>query len=151
MGENRAQRMQVVLLLARQHEDKAAQQLTLMKDQLNGENQQLRELSEYKDQYLHGHAQLHTGIRPQELINFTNFMTRLNQACSDQTVKIARIEQQITLLQQKWREKYQKRKSLEELIQRIEKEESAQLDKQLQKEMDEFSRLHVGRSDESPE
>jgi flagellar protein FliJ len=148
MSESRAQRMQVVLLLARQQEAAAAQQLTLVREQLNSEAQQLRELNDYKDQYLLGRAQLRSGIRPQELINFTNFMGRLNQACSDQSVKIARIEQQLGLVQKKWREKYQKRKSLEELIVQIQKGEAAELDKLLQKELDEFSSLQSGRNDD---
>lgn len=145
MAETRAQRMQVVLTLAQRHEDDAAQRLSECRDLLASEERQLAELVAYKDQYVNAQGQPRAGIRAQELINYSHFIGRLTEACREQEAKIARTRLSLTQLQQLWREKHQKRKSIEDLIARLHQEENLVLDKRLQKELDELSAQQLQR------
>jgi flagellar protein FliJ len=145
MADSRAQRMQVVLLLAKRHEDETAQRLGKITEQLGIEIAQLDSLNDYKSQYLQSQGEMRTGVRVDELINYTHFISRLGEACIDQGVKVDRMRQQLVLIQQDWRKKYQKRKNLEELIERLGREENALIEKQLQKELDELSSNQLQR------
>ncbi len=147
MAESRAKRMQVVLSLAKKQEDEAASKLSQYRDQLAQEQRQLEELRDYAAQYLNEQGSLREGILAHELINYSSFINRLNQACSEQEAKVARMAKLMESLQQQWRMKYQKRKSIEELIVRLQMEDDLIADKRLQKELDELSAQQLLRRD----
>lgn len=139
MAESRAKRMQVVLTLAQKQEDEAANKLSQYREQLAQEQRQLVELRDYAAQYLHAQGALREGILAHELINYSSFIHRLNEACTEQEAKVARMTKLLESLQQQWRVKHQKRKSIEELIVRLQQEDDLIADKRLQKELDELS------------
>ena len=139
MAEPRSKRMQVVLMLAERTEQAAAQRLGQYRDQVSAEQEQLQQLVEYTEQYLHSHNERTTGIHADELISFSNFIQRLSAAKKEQELKLARMQQTLDQIQQDWREKYQKRHSIQELITRLQHEESQLLEKRLQKELDDLS------------
>ncbi|MFC3115374.1 flagellar export protein FliJ [Cellvibrio fontiphilus] len=139
MAESRAKRMQVVLTLAQKQEDEAANKLSQFREQLAQEQRQLVELRDYATQYLHAQGALREGILAHELINYSSFIHRLNEACTEQEAKVARMTKLLDSLQQQWRVKHQKRKSIEELIVRLQHEDELIADKRLQKELDELS------------
>lgn len=145
MAESRAQRMQVVLTLALKQEDDAAQKLRQYRDQLAQEERQLADLRDYSTQYLNAQGNLREGVLAHELINYSSFIGRLNEACREQEVKVARMISLLDSLQQQWRIKHQKRKSIEELIVRLQQEDNLLLDKRLQKELDELSAQQLQR------
>lgn len=146
MAESRAQRMQVVLTLAVRQEDEAAQKLSQFREQLAQEERQLVELQDYAAQYLHAQGNLRQGVVASELINYSSFINRVNLACRDQESKVERYKQLMDNLQQQWRVKHQKRKSIEDLIDRMKREDDHLLDKRLQKEMDELSSQQLQRN-----
>lgn len=148
MTESRAQRMQVVLSLALRQEDEAAKKLGQFRDQLTQEERQLAELREYGDQYLTAQGALREGVLAHELINYSSFINRVNEACSEQEAKVERYKVLFQSLQQQWRIKHQKRKSIEDLIARLQREDNLLLDKRLQKEMDELSSQQLQRRPE---
>src|SRR5690606_41358687 len=92
MAEPRSKRMQVVLMLAERTEHAAAQRLGQYRDQVSAEQEQLQQLVEYTEQYLHSHTERTTGIHADELISFSNFIQRLGAAKKEQKMKLARIE-----------------------------------------------------------
>lgn len=139
MAESRAQRMQVVATLAKKQEDDAANKLSQYRDQIALEQRQLADLRDYADQYLNAQGALRSGVLAHELINYSSFIGRLNEACKEQEAKVARMAKQLESLQQQWRLKHQKRKSIEDLIVRLQQEDSLLADKRLQKELDELS------------
>lgn len=145
MAESRAQRMQVVLTLAVKQEDEAAQKLRQYRDQLAQEERQLADLRDYATQYLNAQGNLREGVLAHELINYSSFIGRLNEACREQEVKVVRMTALLDSLQQQWRIKHQKRKSIEELIVRLQQEDNLLLDKRLQKELDELSAQQLQR------
>jgi flagellar FliJ protein len=139
MAESRAKRMQLVLNLAQKQEDEAANKLSRYREQLAQEQRQLVELREYAGQYLNAQGALRQGVLAHELINYSSFIHRLNEACTEQEAKVARMTKLLDSLQQQWRIKHQKRKSIEELIVRLQHEDNLIADKRLQKELDELS------------
>lgn len=149
MAESRAKRMQVVLSLALRQEDEAAKKLGQFREQLAQEERQLVELRDYADQYLHTQGALREGVLAHELINYSSFINRVNEACREQEAKVERYKVLFQSLQQQWRIKHQKRKSIEDLISRLQREDNLLLDKRLQKEMDELSSQQLQRQSDN--
>jgi flagellar FliJ protein len=149
MAESRAKRMKVVLTLAERQEDDAANKLSQFRDQLAQEERQLAELRDYANQYLHAQGELRQGVLAHELINYSSFISRLNEACREQESKVERYKVILDSLQQQWRIKHQKRKSIEDLITRLQQEDNLLLDKRLQKELDELSSQQLQRQSDT--
>lgn len=147
MAELRSKRMQIVLSLADRTEQAAAQRLMQYREQVNAEQQQLLQLEQYTEQYLHNYAERKSGLYAQELISYSSFIQRLDQARQEQQLKLSRMLQALEQIQRDWREKHQRRKSIQELIARLQQEENDELEKRLQKELDELSaQQYNGRS-----
>lgn len=143
MAESRAKRMQVVLTLAVRQEDEAAEKLRQFRDQVAQEERQLHELRDYATQYLQAQGGLRQGVLAHELINYSSFIHRLNEACVEQENKVQRMQALLANLQKQWQIKHQKRKSIEDLIKRLQHEDDLILEKRLQKELDELSSLQL--------
>jgi flagellar FliJ protein len=139
MAKPRSQRMHIVLILAQKAEDAAAQKVKEQADLLKQEIRQLDELKSYAGQYLQSYANLRDGVSAQEMINYSGFIGRLADAIKEQENKKERIQQGLDKLKLVWTEMHQKRKTLNDLIDRLKKDESATLEKLLQKEMDELA------------
>ena len=139
MAESRSQRMQIVLTLAERHEQAAAQRLGNFREQVNAEQEQLRQLEEYAAHYLDTYGSLKTGLHAQDLISYSSFIQRLGDAKKEQQAKIARLMQALDQLQQEWRDKHRRRESIQDLIARLRYEENDVLEKRLQKELDDLS------------
>ena len=149
MAVSRAKRMQVVLTLAVRQEDEAAKKLSQFREQLAQEEKQLADLRDYSAQYLQAQGGLREGVLAHELINYSSFIHRLNDACKEQEAKIARyLVMQDNLLKQ-WRIKHQKRKSIEDLIARLEHEDNLVMEKRLQKELDELTSQQLQRQSDA--
>jgi len=139
MAESRAKRIGVVLTLVQRQEDTAAQRLGQFREQMQVEEQQLIQLREYSAQYLHDYAGKRSGVMAAQLINYSAFIGRLGDLVREQEVKLTRMQANLEKLQNQWRYCHQKRKSIEDLITRFKQEEMLELDKRLQKELDELS------------
>ena len=149
MADSRAKRMKVVLTLAEQQEDDAAKKLNQFREQLAQEERQLVELRDYANQYLHAQGELRQGVLAHELINYSSFINRLNEACRDQEIKVERYQGMLENLLQQWCIKHQKRKAIEDLIVRLQQEDNLLLDKRLQKELDELSSQQLRRQSDN--
>lgn len=146
MAESRAKRMQVVLTLAERNEEQVGQQLNQSQAQVAAEQEQLRQLDDYAAQYLGIYSDRKTAVRPQELIAYSGFLQRLGDARKEQEVRLNRAQMQMERLRQAWRIAHQKCESIKDLINRLQQEESAVLDKRLQKELDELvGQAHIRR------
>lgn len=149
MAESRAKRIKVVLTLAQQQEDIAAKRLSEYREQLTAEEQQLSQLKEYSTQYMRDYAGQRQGVYAHQLINYSGFVHRLGELCKEQEVKLERMQAVYKKLQEQWRICHQKRKSVEELIERFTHEESLLLEKQLQKELDELTTQKFARQEDN--
>jgi flagellar protein FliJ len=139
MAESRAKRMNIVLVLAQKAEDEAAKRVKEQADLVRLEQEQLDDLNAYSQQYLQSYSSLKSGVTAQDMINYSGFISRLADAIKEQQVKIQRLQQGLDKLKTQWSITHQKRKALEDLIERLKKEESAVLEKLLQKELDELA------------
>lgn len=148
MAESRAQRMQVVLVLAERNEQQAGQQFSQYRSQVEVETEQLRQLDDYAKQYLQTYSDRKVGVRPEELIAYSAFIQRLGEARKEQQAKLDRMNKALVKFQQAWQMAYQKRESIKELITRLRLEENALLDKRLQKELDELVGQKYARQQE---
>ena len=148
MAESRAKRMQVVLLLAERNEQDAGKQLGQQQALVAAEEEQLRQLDDYANQYLKTYAERRTNVRPQELIAYSGFIQRLAGARKEQQAKLERACKLRERLQQLWQIAYHKRESLKNLILRLQLEEGAAQDKRLQKELDELVAQQFSRNKE---
>lgn len=147
MAESRAKRMQVVLMLAERKEQEVGEQLSKQRQLVDAELEQLRQLEEYAQQYLHNYSVRKTNVRPDELIAYSGFIQRLGEARMDQQAKVERQQKVLDRCQQLWRIAHHKCESIKELIERLKQDENALLDKKLQKELDEL----VGQQYSRPE
>ena len=147
MAESRAKRLRTVLLLAQREEDAAAGQMGKARDLVAEEQQQLLHLREYRHQYVLAYQQQRSGVRPEVLMSYSGFIRRLSQAMTGQEHKLAQLEAQLQQLQAFWQEKHHRRKTLADLIARLQRDEDAALEHRLQGELDDlaaqaFSRCH---------
>ena len=139
MAEKRSQRFKVVLMLAERREKEVATRLGNYQQQIQAEQRQLVQLREYNQDYIQQIKGRRQSLNSRELISFRSFLQHLGEAEQEQVNKVERMLQVLERLQQEWRNKYQYRQSIEELIRRFSQEESAHLEKQLQKELDELA------------
>lgn len=135
----RSERMGAVLTLAERAEQQAAQALESARAQLLEEQQQLEQLQQYRAQYVQEYQSRREGVRPAELIGYSSFIQRLEAVLAEQEKKMLLLHQQLAERQQQWQEKYRKRQSIQELIVRLQQEESAALEQKLQRELDELA------------
>ncbi|RYY74709.1 MAG: flagellar export protein FliJ [Gammaproteobacteria bacterium] len=138
MAESRSKRMQVVLTLTERSEQEAADKLGKFTAQVEAESEQLRQLNEYADQYLHAYGARKVAVRPQELIAYSGFIQRLAEARKEQQARLERMQLQLERYRQAWRIAHQKTESIKELILRLQHDENLLQDKKLQKELDEL-------------
>lgn len=138
MAELRSQRMQVVLVVAERKEQQAGREFGQCKAQVEAEAEQLRQLDDYAAQYLRTYSERKTAIKPQELIAYSGFIQRLGDARKEQQARLNRMQASLEKYQQAWQLAYHKREAIKTLITRLQVEEGAMVDKQLQKELDEL-------------
>lgn len=138
-SEVRSKRIAVVLTLAERDEQQAAQNLKAFRDSLDGEQQQLEQLQNYHGQYLEQFQQLRKGLRASEMISYSGFIQRLADVVGEQEKKLAQMQETLSQLQQQWQLKHHRRKSIEDLIARLKREEDAGLERRLQQESDELA------------
>jgi flagellar protein FliJ len=139
MVESRAKRMKIVLTLAERAEEEAAKRVKEQADLLKSEVDQLQNLNAYSQQYVRSYGELRQGVTAREMMNYSGFINRLTDAIKEQESKIQRLQQGLDKLKAQWSITHQKRKALEDLIERFKKEESAVLERLLQKELDELA------------
>jgi flagellar FliJ protein len=137
--ESRAKRLQIVLTLAQRHEQEAARQVAEARAQMEAEEAQLRQLEEYTEQYLQTYRTRTENVRAEDLMIYSSFIQRLNRVLAEQKIKLERVTAEYEQTLQQWREKYQRRQSIADLIARLEQEENTALEKRLQKELDDLT------------
>lgn len=145
MIEKRSVRFKIVLNLAQQDEDNAAEKLNMSRAQLQQEQVQLKQLQDYSAQYIADLSGKSTQVRASQLINYTSFIQRIHLLQQEQERKIMRAERLVEQTQSIWQQLYQKRKAIQDLIARYVSEEEAALDKKLQKEIDDLTTQKYSR------
>ena len=145
MAESRAKRMQLVLSLTERQEKDAAARVEECKTLLVQEQEQLQQLQDYSGQYMEAYADKSGSLQVQERINYSSFIQRLTVAIDEQRFKVERTAKVHEQALARWQDVYLRRKSISQLIERLQQEENALLDKRLQKELDELAAQQFNR------
>lgn len=146
MAQKRSQRMVIVLQLAERAEQEAAEKLAVAREQLGNDEQQLTQLQDYHNDYIH-QINSKTGAQSvQQMMADRSFVGQLQQAVDVQQQKIASTRQHYQQQLNQWQLAYHKRSNIEDLINRMRDDESQEADKRLQKELDELSSLNFQRT-----
>ena len=139
MAPPRSKRLAIVERLIEQQEQQLAKAVGMARQQLQQEEKKHQDLQNYLGDY---ESELLTqgegGISGSQWQNFQFFIGQLEQAISQQRGAVQRAEQQIEIVLVKWRQVYQKRKSLGSLIHKIKLDELVEQEKKEQKQVDDL-------------
>lgn len=147
MAAKRSERLKVVLQMALKAQQDVADLMAQQQQKIGVERDQLQQLQQYSLEYQQQVASNNKGLRAQELISSRAFLQRLSNLQLNQQQKIQQLNAVIEQLTTEWQKRYHRRQSIEKLIERLKAEESAELDKQLQREIDELSSQAFFRKD----
>lgn len=145
MAERRSQRMKVVLQLAEREEQAAAARLGEQQQLLEREQAQLRQLEDYRQQYLDDYARPRRGVTAEALMSYSGFLQRLGEAVSGQQQKLAMVDQAREQCRREWEQRYHRRRSLEDMISRLRREEEAAFEQRQQRELDDLAAQRLTR------
>ncbi len=136
--KNRSERLAVVLKLAQSEERAAGARLEQAQQQLQLQRRQLAQLKEYSLDYRRRIGEQTGEVQIQEMMTYRQFLNQLSSAEDNQEKTVLRVQQNLEQIKQLWRQKYQRIKSLETLIESAKLRENWEADKREQREMEEF-------------
>ncbi len=139
MAKQRSERLKVVLMVAEREEQAAAIRLGEARQALEQEEAQLAQLQDYREQYLADYRKQRQGVDARALMSYSGFLQRLGEALGGQEQKLAQVRQQLDHHRLEWQEKYYRRQSLAEMIERMRNEELTVLEQRQQREQDDLS------------
>lgn len=138
MSQERSKSLRLVLQLAERAETEAANSLRLQRQQLQAQQQQLMQISQYIDEYNRDANRLGQSS-VQQMLGQRAFLGQLDQLKETQTQAVSQLDQQTQKAEVNWQQLYQRRQKLEQLIAELDAAHQKMLDGRLQKEMDELS------------
>lgn len=144
---NRVKRMQPVLRLAELEVDKAGRQLAMMQHKIESEQAKILQLQDYQQEY---RARLQTagqaGMTVDRLRLFDGFHHQLDRAISQQQLLIQQLQQDQLAVREIWQQKDIRFKSLQKMVERLERESSVQQNRNEQRNHDEYARRRSGNN-----
>lgn len=146
MAVKRSQRMKVVLQLAVRAEEGAASQLEQGRLQVMQAQQQLQQVEEYQQGYINSLNQPKSGQSAYSMINDRRFLEQLSFVCRTQSGQIDQLRQNEENCLRNWQLCYQRRRNIEQMIEKLKQGENLLMEKQLQKELDELSAVFLSRA-----
>ncbi len=135
----RSERLGLVLDLADKALKKAADVVESARQQLLTEQQKLEDLEHYYNDYSHSFAETLAGIRAQDVARQRAFLGQLSDAQKQQQLIVNQRGQLVANKQKLWHLAYLKQRAIEQLIQRLQKDETAALTRKEEKRLDEWS------------
>jgi flagellar protein FliJ len=143
---NRVKRMQPVLRLAELEVDKAGRQLAMLQQRVDSEQNKIVQLRDYQNEYrsrLQNAGQ--SGMSVDRLRLFDGFHQQLELAINQQQKLVLQLQQEQQRLLQIWQQKDIRYKSLQKMLERLEREQSAQQARIEQRNHDEFARRSANK------
>ena len=141
----RADRLQVVVELAEQAENTAAEALNLAREQHQAAEQKLQELNLYCKDYQQSLSTTGISQSADAIVRARGFLNQLTQAVEQQQTIV---DQFFKLFEQKkgaWHKAHLKFKALKDLVERIEHEHQQALSKKEEKMLDEWVTMGFAR------
>ena len=141
MARRDHRRLAVLLKLAELRERGAARALGEINGQLQAAQQQVDLLADYQLEYAQRlRQQAATGVSPRTLRNYDRFCGTLSGARDRQLSVVAETEQRREQIREAWSERYARRRLLEQMHERRQREAEKWLEDRLQAEQDDLRR-----------
>ena len=143
MAVARSKRMETVLKLVGDQEKQAALRLNQSRSSVENAESQLVELIEYEKEYLQA---INSNRRPdnvQSMLNDRAFVGNLAQAKEVQHSRINQLKQDEQRSLEAWTLAHRKRKQIENLIENLKQGEAADVERKLQKLLDELTNINA--------
>lgn len=138
----RSQRLQVVLDLAERKRQQADQWLSQAQARVQQGEATLAQLRDYYADYANSFYQVGaSGILPGQIHTHQAFMQKLRGAVTQQENALQMERAQLEKVTAHWQQAYQHFKSVEMLVDKLKAQESKDMERRLQKELDERSQL----------
>lgn len=142
---SRIRRLQPIIRLAAVKLEQAGMELLRAQQQVQAESQRLYQLQEYQLEYRQDMLRLgKAGITIGQVRLYDGFQHQLDQAIQHQQHVILRTEQQVTHARDVWQHLDMRHKSLQKVLERLEREAETQQRRIEQRNHDEYARRRVG-------
>lgn len=142
---NRVKRMQPVLRLAELEVDKAGRQLAMIQQRIEKEQAKVVQLRDYQQEY---RTRLQTagqsGISVDRLRLFDGFHQQLERAIGQQQELVAQLQLEQENLRVVWQQKDIRFKSLQKMLERLQRDAAVQQGRSEQRNHDEYARRRSG-------
>lgn len=135
--KDRSKRLDRIVSLANSEERRWGEQAGKQRQQLEEQRSRLGELNAYRHNYATQTAD-DSGISSVHLKDYQHFLQRLDKAVSAQKEIIQDSERNYETLRQRWMVKRQRRESLERMLEKHQRAESAHVDRLEQKSLDDL-------------
>jgi flagellar export protein FliJ len=136
---SRAKRLEPIAEFAGKLEDEAARRLAASTAAIKAKEREVEQLRSYLAEYRRRDSEAQASADPLRWQNGRAFLSRLCAAVAAQEAELAKAEERYRLEAERWRESYRRSKSLDQFIERGEREEQQTRDKRAQAELDELA------------
>lgn len=135
----RSKRLNVVLQLFAQQEEKASQAVQMARATLEQQKNQLRDLVAYQEEYyLSVTGQAEQTVSIMQWRRLQEYIEQLKGIIAKQEYQVQLAEVDVSRAQDAWQQAYLKRKSLESMVEKVVLQENFEADKKEQKILDEL-------------
>ncbi|MFL0797356.1 MAG: flagellar export protein FliJ [Cellvibrionaceae bacterium] len=142
----RSQRMNVVLQMAEREEQDSVAWLSQCRETLQAAEDQLAQMIDYEKTFALEIKEMGAqGVHPQRYQRYQLFYSQLKEAQAAFQGNIRQCEAAVEMALKGWQALHARRLNIEDLIERLCKEENDLLEKKLQQEMDELAQLAYQR------
>ena len=140
MAKKRSDRFKLLLDVVERNRKNADKLLGEAQQRVQQAKSGIMQLEQYQLEYQQQFQQVgRQGMDASQIAAYQGFLTRLHGATSQQREALIQSQAQLEKVEEYWRDCYAKHKAMEKLYQKRLDEEAADLDKQLQKQIDERS------------
>ena len=142
---NRIKRMQPVLRLAELEVDKAGRELAMLQQRIEAEQTKVLQLQDYQHEYRNRlQAAGQGGISVDRLRLFDGFHQQLDRAIVQQQELIRQLQHDQQAVRALWQQKDIRFKSLQKMLERLQREAAVQQGRSEQRNHDEYARRRSG-------
>ena len=142
---DRVKRMQPVLRLAELEVDKAGRQLAMLQQRIQAETDKVDQLRAYQNDYRNRFQSAgKAGMSVDRLRLFDGFHQQIERAILQQQTLIIHLQDEQQKMRQFWQQKDIRYKSLQKMMERLEREAQVQQGRSEQRNHDEYARRRSG-------
>lgn len=145
MAKRRSERLAVVLMVARRHEQEAAGYLQEYRQLVETQHTQLTELQSYQQGYLGKLTEQQRTLTPGQLEHYSRFIHNLDGMLEEQQLRLQDMQGELEKVRLYWLQQHHRCQSINDLIERLREGENRELEKRLQKELDEMAAAALRR------